>query len=82
MYFTEMTIVMAQKISDSRPRTFSGVGIVPCRSSKQVRKAYSGLVPMSPKTTPSAPSASLETGVFADDDRRKAGTAGKTGTGS
>src|SRR5690242_20224664 len=53
-------IVTDQKISETTPKTFSldtGTG---CGSLglKTVWTVYSGLVPMSPKTTPSAPSAS------------------------
>src|SRR5215475_3318523 len=53
-------IVTDQKISETSPKTFSldtgtGCGSV---GLKAVCTVYSGLVPMSPKTTPSAPSAS------------------------
>src|SRR5215470_9126468 len=53
-------IVTDQKISETTPKTFSldtGTG---CGSLglKTVWTVYSGLVPMSPKTTPRAPSAS------------------------
>ena len=41
-------------ISESTPRTFSCVGGTGCEPKKHSRIAYSGLVPMSPYTTPSA----------------------------
>ena len=47
-----------QKISDSTPRTFSGVGGRRATAEKHSRSAYSGLVPMSPYTTPIAVSVS------------------------
>src|SRR5215471_21449569 len=54
------TIVTAQKISETTPNTFwldTGTG---CGSDglKAVCTVYSGLVPMSPNTTPRAPTAS------------------------
>src|SRR5215472_4806726 len=54
------TIVTAQKISEMTPNTFwldTGTG---CGSDglKAVCTVYSGLVPMSPNTTPRAPTAS------------------------
>jgi hypothetical protein len=57
---TVTMIVTDQKISETTPKTFSldtGTG---CGSLglKTVSTVYSGLVPMSPKTTPRAPSAS------------------------
>jgi hypothetical protein len=56
-YFSDTTISSDQKISESTPRTAAGAGAMPCipRVSFMV---YSGLVPISPKTIPIAPSAS------------------------
>ena len=56
-YFTATTRVSDQSISERTPSTFSAVGATPC-SPKHSRIAYSGLVPMSPKTMPSAAMAS------------------------
>jgi hypothetical protein len=53
-YLMEMTRISAQKISDRIPSTFSGVGAIPVPWWNASRMAYSGLVPMSPYTTPSA----------------------------
>ena len=44
---------MHQKISDRIPRTVASV-IARCAVRKHCRRAYSGLVPMSPNTTPNA----------------------------
>ena len=53
-------MISDQNTSDSTPSTAAGVGVMPCvpRVSFMV---YSGLVPMSPNTTPIAPSASAAT---------------------
>src|SRR6201996_5910373 len=53
-------IVTDQKISETTPKTLSWATLTGCGSlgSNSVCNVYSGLVPMSPKTTPSAPSAS------------------------
>ncbi|MNZ77939.1 hypothetical protein D3C78_964960 [compost metagenome] len=56
-YFSEVTITSVQKISDSRPRITGGDGASPERNST-VFRVYSGLVPISPNTTPNAPPAS------------------------
>ena len=48
MYFTDTMSISAQKISESTPRTFSCDASTPVGPRKQLRKAYSGLVPMSP----------------------------------
>src|SRR5512145_2305340 len=53
-YLSEMTIVTAQKIIDSTPSTVSGALPIPWGPTRLSRNAYSGLVPMSPYTTPSA----------------------------
>jgi hypothetical protein len=57
-YFTEMMMISAQNAMDATPNAFV-VDTARSWCSKASRKAYSGLVPMSPKTTPSAPSASV-----------------------
>ncbi len=54
-YFTEITRISDQKISDSTPITLACVGGTAYSPKKHSRIAYSGLVPMSPYTTPSAP---------------------------
>ena len=58
-YLSETISVSAQKISDRMPITFAGVTAMPYSLLKHSRMAYSGLVPISPYTTPSAASASL-----------------------
>ena len=55
-YLSKMTRTKDQKISDRTPNTCSGVTAIP-GVVKQADMAYSGLVPMSPNTTPSAASA-------------------------
>ena len=52
-YFTVTTSISAQKIKDTTPYTASGLVPETCRVSF---RAYSGLVPMSPNTTPVAAS--------------------------
>src|SRR6266852_5330299 len=54
-YLIEMMMISDQTMSDSTPMTFCGVGRTPCSLRKHSRSAYSGLVPMSPYTTPRAP---------------------------
>jgi hypothetical protein len=58
-YVTVTMIVTAQKISETTPKMFSVDTATGCGSCglKTVWTVYSGLVPMSPKTTPSAPTA-------------------------
>ena len=58
-YFTEITRINDHRISDSRPRMLISLTAIPCAGLKHSRSAYSGLVPMSPKTTPSAVMTSL-----------------------
>src|SRR5215831_15646398 len=55
------TIVTAQKISETTPNTFSVDTGTGCGSDglKTVCTVYSGLVPISPNTTPRAPTASV-----------------------
>ena len=55
-YLIVMTTTSDQKTSESTPRTFASVGATPCAPPKHSRIAYSGLVPMSPYTTPIAAS--------------------------
>jgi hypothetical protein len=51
------TIITDQKISEMIPKTALVAGVTGCGSLglKTVWTVYSGLVPISPKTTPSAP---------------------------
>src|ERR1700688_3302160 len=55
-YLSRITRTKDQKISDSTPKMCSGVTAI-CGPVKQADTAYSGLVPISPNTTPSAASA-------------------------
>ena len=55
----EMMRTSDQRISDSSPMMFASVTAMPCSGLRHSRNAYSGLVPMSPKTTPSAEMTSL-----------------------
>ena len=57
-YFSDTTIISDQKIVDRPPRMFSASSGMPWLGAKVSLTAYSGLVPMSPKTTPSASSVS------------------------
>src|SRR6266478_1088460 len=52
-YFTDVMMISVHTISDSTPSTTSGVG-VPLVMLSTVLSVYSGLVPISPKTIPSA----------------------------
>ena len=58
-YVTVTMIVTDQKISETTPKMLSCDTLTGCGSPglKSVCTVYSGLVPMSPKTTPRAPSA-------------------------
>ena len=47
-YFTEMTMMSAQKNRLSTPSTLAGEGSMPCGPWKHSRSAYSGEVPISP----------------------------------
>src|SRR5262245_30822333 len=57
-YLIDTISVTAQKMSDSTPNTLASVSGSLCAPPNASWKAYSGLVPMSPKTTPIAPSVS------------------------
>ena len=58
-YLIETIRVIAQKTSETTPYTSPGVGrTTPPFREKTIWSAYSGLVPMSPNTTPSAPTIS------------------------
>jgi hypothetical protein len=58
-YLTDTTIVIAQITIEMTPNTSTGVGLTLLWSMlKTVCNEYKGLVPMSPKTTPRALSAS------------------------
>ena len=56
-YLTVTTIVSDQKIRDMTPRMLSGVMVMAWGPWKHSLTVYSGLVPMSPYTTPRAPRA-------------------------
>ncbi len=52
-YFTEVMMISVQITSDSDPSTVNASDLSPARLNT-VFRVYSGLVPMSPNTTPSA----------------------------
>ncbi len=54
-YLIVITQTIDQTMSERMPITLSGVSGMPYSGLKAVFSAYSGLVPMSPKTTPMAP---------------------------
>ena len=58
MYLSVMTRNRLQKIIDSTPRT-ALASEAPPAAAVASRSAYKGLVPMSPYTTPRAPSVAL-----------------------
>src|SRR4051812_50218192 len=63
-YLIETSIVIVQKTSETTPYTSAVVACTAWLSAvNTVCSAYSGLVPMSPKTTPRAPNASAATPV-------------------
>src|SRR5438874_11650519 len=65
-YLIDTISVSDQNTSDTTPYTSPAVGrTAPLSMEKTVWIAYSGLVPMSPNTTPSAPSASARPEVAA-----------------
>ena len=53
-YLSDTTITSDQKMVDRPPKMLAGVSGMPCAGEKVSLTAYSGLVPMSPNTTPSA----------------------------
>ena len=53
IYLIQIEETTVQKIKERIPRTFPSVGIIPY-SPKHSLRAYRGLVPISPKTTPKA----------------------------
>ncbi len=57
-YLSDTITISDQKMVDRPPSTFSAVSGMPWLGEKVSLTAYSGLVPMSPKTTPSATSVS------------------------
>ena len=57
-YFSVTTSISDQNPSDSRPSTVSASGVRPKCGSNISLIVYSGLVPMSPNTTPIAPATS------------------------
>jgi len=53
---TETIVVIAQNTNEMTPYTPASFGLTaPSWAAKTVWRAYRGLVPISPKTTPSAP---------------------------
>ncbi len=56
-YLIVTNSVMVHRTSDTTPSTACSVAVVPRECAKASRRAYSGLVPMSPKTTPIEPKA-------------------------
>ncbi len=58
-YFSVMMTSRLQKIRDSTPST-AVTSAAPPATAVASRSAYSGLVPMSPYTTPSAPSVAAD----------------------
>jgi len=63
-YFRETVIVIAQKTTERMPRTLASVTATGCGPLKISLTVYSGLVPMSPKTTPIAASAAVASPDF------------------
>src|SRR5690242_11765 len=59
-YFTATTRISDQVTSERIPSTVAGRGCRPCSGRKVSCMVYSGLVPMSPNTTPIAPRISAE----------------------
>ena len=57
-YFSETMIISAQKMVESPPRMLAWLSGMPWSGENVSFTAYSGLVPMSPKTMPSAASVS------------------------
>ena len=64
-YFSVTISISDQKPSDSRPSTVAGFGLSPKCGWNISLMVYSGLVPMSPKTTPTAPATSAARPVLA-----------------
>lgn len=58
-YLTDTTRIIAQNSSEITPITASGLNGMPCSALKHSFRAYRGLVPISPKTTPIAASTSM-----------------------
>src|SRR5579884_1282738 len=80
-YLTETTIVIDQNTSEITPYTSLGVAWTAWRLAvNTVCRAYSGLVPMSPNTTPSAPSVSPTIPPFAADAEIERPTSGAGGS--
>src|SRR5665213_4035317 len=59
-YFILTTRIKDQKTKDKMPKILSSVTVIPCLPVKQTLKEYSGLVPISPNTTPKAPMVSFD----------------------
>ncbi len=54
-YLSDTTITIAQNSMEMMPSTAALENGMPCSGLKHSLSAYSGLVPMSPNTTPTAP---------------------------
>ena len=64
-YLTDTTIMRAQTISDKMPNILTSVRGTGCAPTEKTSfMVYRGLVPMSPKTTPSAAKVSAESFVL------------------
>src|SRR5262245_13165968 len=71
-YLTDTISVTAQKMSESTPNTLASVSGRRCAPPNASLKAYSGLVPMSPNTTPTAPSVSAPSRLIGEPGWREA----------
>ena len=69
-YLIETTITSDQTINEAAPTKLAGLIGAPWCAEKHSRNAYSGLIPISPNTTPSAPSTSSQS---RDDDVEECG---------
>src|SRR5688572_17120586 len=72
-YLSDTTIISAQNMVDRPPRMFGAVSAMPWTGAKVSLTAYSGLVPMSPKTMPSAASVRAAVEDFAERWERSKG---------
>ncbi len=64
-YLSDTTRISDQNTSDSTPNTLVSFSAMACGPWKASRMVYSGLVPMSPKTTPTAATARPATPALA-----------------
>ena len=74
-YLSDTTITSDQKMVDRPPKMLAGLSGMPCTGEKVSFTAYSGLVPMSPNTTPSAARVSAVCEVLAERSLSKAADA-------